>query len=232
MKEDLFRNKYRTQTTRLSGYDYSQPGYYFITICTQNRICYFGHIINGKMVLNKNGEIVKNELLKTEKMRPNVKLDEWIIMPNHIHVIIVVGEIIEMNGKYILDVWTDNCVATVRVEAHCNGRVRVEAHCNAPLHEPPPYQPPQSNQPSPPRQPYQNKFGPQRNNLASIIRGFKSTTTKQINQITKFNYFAWQPRFYDHIVRNEKSLNNIRYYIRQNPAKWWRDRNNRSGLLT
>ena len=76
------------KSIRLKGYNYSQPGLYFITICCQDRICHFGHIDNGKMILNEFGTITYNEWLKTPKLRPNVELGEFVIMPNHIHGII------------------------------------------------------------------------------------------------------------------------------------------------
>lgn len=79
------------QSIRLKNYDYSQPGYYFITICTQDRIHRFGKIIDEKMQLNAAGEIVADEWEKTPIMRKNIQLDEWIIMPNHFHAIITVG---------------------------------------------------------------------------------------------------------------------------------------------
>jgi REP element-mobilizing transposase RayT len=79
------------QSIRLKNYDYSQPGYYFITICTQDRIHRFGKIIDEKMRLNAAGEIVADEWEKTPIMRKNIQLDEWIIMPNHFHAIITVG---------------------------------------------------------------------------------------------------------------------------------------------
>ncbi|MBP9598898.1 MAG: hypothetical protein KBE30_07145, partial [Desulfobacter sp.] len=75
----------------MKNYDYSQPGYYFITICTQDRIHRFGKIIDEKMRFNDAGEIVADEWEKTPIMRKNIQLDEWIIMPNHFHAIITVG---------------------------------------------------------------------------------------------------------------------------------------------
>lgn len=73
-----------------------------------------------------------------------------------------------------------------------------------------------------------NTFGPQRKNLASIIRGFKIGVKKQatIMQLE----FAWQPAYYDRIVRNDDELNRIRVYIANNPGKWVDDRNNANGL--
>jgi REP element-mobilizing transposase RayT len=76
----------------LKGYDYSQAGMYFVTICVKKHICLFGKITNGKMMLNEYGQIAYNEWAKTSEIRPNVQLDAFIIMPNHIHGIIVITE--------------------------------------------------------------------------------------------------------------------------------------------
>ena len=89
----MYKNKYRTTSTRLKNWDYSQYGWYFITICTKNREHFFGEVINEKMKLSPIGETVKQEWIKTPKIRPdmNLTLDEFIIMPNHFHAIIIIG---------------------------------------------------------------------------------------------------------------------------------------------
>ncbi|MHA1344653.1 MAG: transposase [Promethearchaeota archaeon] len=84
--------KYNRKSIRLRDYDYSQPGLYFITICTQNKLCLFGQIKNEKMILNNAGEMVKKCWLEIPKHHSNVVLHKYIIMPNHIHGIIeIVG---------------------------------------------------------------------------------------------------------------------------------------------
>ena len=88
---------------RLKGYDYSQAGLYFITICTQNRKCIFGKIIDnakGTMIciLNEYGRIAEREWIKTLQMRPNIHLDVFVIMPNHIHGIIKINKIGNCRG--------------------------------------------------------------------------------------------------------------------------------------
>lgn len=80
------------RSIRLKGYDYSSEGAYFITICTQNMECLFGEIVEGNIVLNDIGRIVENEWLKTSIIRRNIELDEFIIMPDHFHGIIVINE--------------------------------------------------------------------------------------------------------------------------------------------
>jgi len=84
-------NIHHRSSIRLKGYDYSQEGLYFITLCCQDRMCLFGDIINGEMVLNEYGKIAKNEWLKTPEIRPNVELCDFVIMPNHVHGIIRMG---------------------------------------------------------------------------------------------------------------------------------------------
>ncbi len=83
---------HKRKSIRLKDYNYSKEGMYFITICTHNREHLFGEIIDGKMILNNVGEIVKRELLKTNEIRRNVKIDNWVIMPNHIHFLIEILE--------------------------------------------------------------------------------------------------------------------------------------------
>jgi len=83
----------------LKGFDYANNGYYFVTICTWNRLNILGKIIDNRMVLNNLGEIVRNELIKTEKMRKNVKIDVFQIMPNHIHLILVIKNILNCQNS-------------------------------------------------------------------------------------------------------------------------------------
>ncbi len=81
-------NIHHRRSIRLKGYDYSQAGFYFITICCHGRICRFGDVVNGEMILNENGKIAFDEWLKTPEIRNNVELCEFVIMPNHMHGII------------------------------------------------------------------------------------------------------------------------------------------------
>jgi REP element-mobilizing transposase RayT len=77
------------RSMRLIGYDYSRAGAYFITICTQHRRCIFGEVVNGEMILNKYGQVAYDEWLKTPDIRLNISLDVFVVMPNHMHAIIV-----------------------------------------------------------------------------------------------------------------------------------------------
>lgn len=81
-------NTNRRKSIRLKGYDYSQPGLYFITICCQDRICRFGHVENGEMVLNDAGRMVEKWYYELENKYPDKRCHAMIVMPNHFHCII------------------------------------------------------------------------------------------------------------------------------------------------
>ncbi|MBO3100023.1 transposase [Gelidibacter pelagius] len=180
---DKFNNKYRIPSARLQSWDYGNSGLYFITICTKNREHYFGDIRNGKMNLSEIGDIVKSEWIKTFDMRPdmNLEMDEYVVMPNHFHAIIGIGE-----NRYNI---TGTDAMHRRDAMHC-----VSTNTGT------------------------NQFGPQSKNLASVIRGFKIGVTTNARKINPD--FAWQSRFHDHIIRNDRALKNIQRYIINNPLQW------------
>ena len=187
----LFRNKYKIGSKRKYGYDYSLPGKYFITICTKNKIPYFGKIENRKMVLSEIGHILKTEWLKTPSVRPdmNITLDEFVVMPDHFHAIIIIGK-----NQY------NEC----RTAMHGGSTKTMHGGSTTP------------NTDS--KNNYRNTFSPQIKNLASIIRGVKSTVTQYAKKM-KID-FEWQSRFHDHIIHNDGDLERIRNYIRNNPENW------------
>jgi putative transposase len=97
---EKFKNKYRTRSKRMPNWDYSTNGFYFITIVTQNRECNLGRIINCEMVFSDFGKIVNDEWIKSFQIRNELFLDEYIIMPNHLHAILVLNanQIVETHG--------------------------------------------------------------------------------------------------------------------------------------
>jgi REP element-mobilizing transposase RayT len=107
--------KYRIDSTRLKNWDYSSYGFYFITICTKNMRCYFGRIKNGSMAFSKAGQIVCEEWLKTSSIRKNIILDEWRLMPNHFHAILIwdVDEINAIEPK--ITNWNKNSLAQLSI---------------------------------------------------------------------------------------------------------------------
>lgn len=185
---------------RWQGYNYSMPGQYYITICTQKRICCFGEVVDENMVLNDLGKIVKKQWLWLPENFDYIKLDEWVIMPNHLHGIIE----IKNENYYGL---TGNGMT---VGNGLNGKIfgngcTVGNVLERSLHDPD-----------------KSKILP----LYRIIGALKTTSSKLIHQNQNNIYFQWQKSFHDRVIRNEDELNNIRYYIQQNPAKWAEDRNN------
>jgi REP element-mobilizing transposase RayT len=202
---DKFRNKYRISSARLQNWDYGRNAAYFVTICTQGREHYFGDIVDGEMRLSAIGEIAQTEWLKTFDLRPdmNLSMGEHIIMPNHFHAIIIIGK-----NQYNIDGpgvdGGDGPVGDGDV-----GDGDVETQCIASLPQ------------TPQTPPLPNKFGPQRKNLASIIRGFKIGVTTRARKTNPD--FAWQPRYHEHIIRNNKSFERICNYIISNPWDWEED---------
>ena len=97
-----YQNKYRIESNRWQLWDYSKPGSYFITICILDRRCILGNVINHKMVLSECGEIVKLEFLKIPEYHKRIILDEWVVMPNHVHCIISLGDYGYNNGISVI----------------------------------------------------------------------------------------------------------------------------------
>ena len=81
-------NKHHRKSIRLKGYDYSQAGLYFITICCQNRVHLFGNVINKQMILNDAGKMIEKWFNELQNKFPDIKCHEMVVMPNHIHFII------------------------------------------------------------------------------------------------------------------------------------------------
>ncbi len=102
---ELYQEKYRIKSIRLPNWDYSNPGYYAVTICTKDKIEYFGKIKNGKMYLNQLGKIVEKCWLEIPNHFPFIFLDCYIIMPNHIHGII---EIKCRDAKFCVSTGNEN----------------------------------------------------------------------------------------------------------------------------
>ena len=171
---EKFNNKYRITTVRLNNWDYGWNASYFVTICTHNRECYFGNILNGKMEFSEIGKLAEKYWLEIPHHFPFVKLGAFVVMPNHVHGIITVDK---------SNVKTQNLAIETQ-------NIKMQA----------------------------NKFGPQSKNLASIIRGYKIGVTLNARMIDAD--FAWQKRYYDHIIRDNNSYNKIIEYIIQNPLQW------------
>jgi REP element-mobilizing transposase RayT len=190
-------------SVRLKGYDYSQQGAYFVTVCTQHKECIFGAIKDNVIHLNECGKIVEKELLITEQVRNYAEIDEYVIMPNHVHIILI------LNGN----VGARRCLAPERLE-HTEKNVNrnrkiITNYAN----------PGATHRVAP------TKLKP--HTVSAIIGQFKSIVTKQTNNFRETSGIpVWQRNYYDHIIRNEDELNQIREYIVNNPLRWDDDENN------
>lgn len=160
---------------RLRHYDYAQAGAYFITICTHNRECIFGNVEGDTVLLNDVGRVVQDGWDVLPVNFPGVELDAFVVMPNHIHGIIVLGNV----GARFIAPNKDQGVINL-----------------APT-------------------------------LGEIIRAFKARCTHGINQLRGARGMqVWQRNYYEHVIRNELSLQEVRQYIANNPAQWAFDREN------
>ena len=184
MEDDKFEDQFRIASAQWAGYDYGQSGMYFVTICTQNRIRYFGEIIlpagdwdSAELYPSPQAQIVQVCWLQISSRFPFVSLDAFVVMPDHIH------------GLLLFDKPNEQASSLN----------------------------------------YQNAFGPQRDNLAAVIRGFKSGVSALAKK--KGLTFDWQSRFHDRGGRNDVELKKIQHYITNNPARWKHEQFGEEGLF-
>lgn len=167
-------NKRRRKNLRLQGFDYTQLGAYFITICTRNRECFLGEVENDKMRLSDAGLLAKAVWVELPRHYPHIQLDAHIIMPNHIHGI----------------VWLTRGAGLK--PAPTNGDSDRARH-----------------------------------GLPEIVRAFKTFSARHINAFQgSVGSPVWQRNYYEHVIRNDESLNRIRQYITDNPSRWHEDPEN------
>jgi putative transposase len=179
----LYKNQYRVESIRLPNRDYAANGWYFVTICTQQKIHYFGNIINTEMQRSPIGEIAQKFWAEIPHHFSFAYIDRYIIMPNHLHGIIIIDR-------------PPNQQPTVETQNFASPEDRG------------------------------NKFAPLKpGSLQAIIHAYKASVTRWCRK-NQQEHFAWQPRFYEHIIRNDGFLDKIREYIVNNPSKWEKDRNN------
>ena len=155
----------RRHSLRLPHYDYAQAGAYFVTICIQDRRCLFAAIEDAILQPTPAGHLAESVWATLSTRFPGLSLDVYVIMPNHLHGIVVLPD--------------------RSLGAESAGR-----------------------RPIPP--------------LGAVIRAFKAATTRQIRQ-AGLTEFAWQPDYYEHVIRSDADLARIRQYIEDNPSRWATD---------
>lgn len=213
---ELFQNRYRVDSIRLHGYDYAQPGAYFITIVAHDRQCLFGEIENGEMRINECGKMAQQCWLDIPNHFPQTQLDEYIIMPDHIHGIIIINDSPIVGAKNFSPLLPSQ---TSPLPSQPSPRQSQSLSDS-------PQQMPESSQPSSnPSEPNITRFRSPSQTIGSIVRGFKIGVTKWIHQIEMVKNISpqpnvWQRNYYEHIIRNDDELHRIRQYIRNNPPNW------------
>ena len=168
---------------RMEGYDYSESGFYFVTICIQGVEEFFGKIQDDRMCLNKYGTIVEKYWNNLPKHYRNCMLDEHIIMPNHFHGIIQIIDD-DDHGRDMFETCPD---------------MGIQEYGNQYRHQ---YHSEDKFQTCP--------YTIKQHSLSEIIRGFKTFSSRRINDTNPFHHFQWQRSFHDEIIRDEIHLNNVR----------------------
>ena len=216
---DKFQNKYRISSARFQHWDYGSDALYFVTICTQNREHYFGEIADDKMQFSETGKMAHHFWFEIPTHFPFVQLGEFVVMPNHVHGIIIIDKSNHLGNHDFVEMGGDVCYGAFGNNGDVRNYANVETQNFASL---PPIPPPNPSNSPTNSQNRGNIFGPQSQNLASIIRGYKIGVTKfaRNNNIP----FSWQPRFHDHIIRNHESFQRISNYIINNPVNWQDDK--------
>ncbi|MDP9372578.1 MAG: transposase [Chloroflexota bacterium] len=175
------------RSIRLKGYDYSQPGAYFVTICVRWRERLLGEVVDGETRPNAYGAIVARCWDDLPRHYPTVELDAFVVMPNHIHGIIV-----------LTDPLPNDVGAGLK-----------------------PAPPPDGGTPARMREGVEEES---RQALSEIVRAFKTFSARRINEARgAVGTPVWQRGYWDHIIRNERSLRRFQTYIIDNPARWEMD---------
>ncbi|MBI1185283.1 transposase [bacterium] len=189
-------NIHHRKSIRLKGYDYSQAGLYFITICVQDRECLFGEIVDGAMILNDAGQMVENVWLKLPKRFTNIELHEFVVMPNHFHAIMeIVGAPLVVDQNNTVD---QN--STVDQNNMVDQNEIGQPQGIAPTIKP--------------------------KTVGDMVGAFQSIVTVEYIRGVKqlgwqpFNGKLWQRNYWEHIIRHEQAYHRISEYIINNPKNW------------
>ena len=165
----------RRKQYRLPGHDYSDPGYYFVTICVRQKSASFGEIIKRKMRLSSEGRTARRLWLQIPQQFQDVALDEFIVMPDHVHGLLIIQD---SERKNLINQIPTTAAKGIKLNPMLDGRTT----------------------------------------LGRIVRWYKGRVTYEINRASRMR-FAWQSRFHDHVVRDERALNDLRRYIITNPIR-------------
>jgi putative transposase len=207
--------KYHRRSIRLKGYDYSQAGMYFITICVQDMECFFGSVRNRKMILNDAGSMVEKWYFELPNKFPDIELGHHVVMPNHFHAIII------NNGK-----GNPNASYQKRPQPIVGADLSVR-----PSEENAEHNLPNGSILGEHNLPNDNILGEHIGSpLRGVVQWFKTMSTNEYIRGVKnqgwpsFQGKLWQRNYYEHIIRDQRAFQNISGYIENNPGKWEDDR--------
>ncbi|MBE9171245.1 transposase [Pleurocapsales cyanobacterium LEGE 06147] len=209
--------RHHRRSIRLQGYDYTQSGMYFVTICAYQKQCLFGEIINGQMRLNQYGQIVTQTYQWLSQRYPYICLDEWIVMPNHFHGVMLITDNPCRGGSRTAPTTTEpTTTEPTTTNPIITNPITTEPTTTEPTTTNPIItEPTSSNDVSKPKP------------LGRLIGAFKTVSTKQINILRNTpGTPVWQRNYYEHIIRSQDALDYIREYIINNPNSWETDRLN------
>lgn len=200
--------RHHRRSIRLRGYDYAQPGAYFVTICVQDRLCLFGDIVDGEMRSNAAGLTIDRWWHALPSKFPGIGLDVFVAMPNHFHGLIFLGADPATSDTGGLDTGRHTGLPLrdgARAHVGADQRVRPASQHDGAASQPV---------------------------LGTVIQWFKTMTTNDyvagVNHMDwpPFNRRLWQRNYHDRIVCNDTELDRIRLYIANNPANWLTDDEN------
>ena len=192
---NVFKNRYRISSARASWHSYD-GGYYHVTICTKDRELYFGEIVEGAMRLSEIGKYAEEQFQNVTSYYPYAEIPLFVVMPNHIHAIVVIDN--RPPRRDAINRVSDlhrvkDDMMDVPSMDSETPKGGLTGNDNSMLHQ----------------------------RLGTVIRGLKARVTHYANE--KDIVFAWQPRFHDRIIRNQKDLNETAKYVEDNVAKWKED---------
>ena len=198
MSHDLFQNRFRILSARAAWHDYN-GGMYFVTICTGRREHYFGEIKNDEMHLTEIGKYTDEQLRNVQTHYPYAEIPLWVVMPNHIHAIVVIDDVSPKSGD-------------PNVETMCSTETMFTSSLQTP--QPTRWKNNCVNE-------QMQSISHQRGLLSTTIGGLKRAVTHYANQNQIL--FGWQSRFHDHIIRKSDEMNRIAEYIENNVLRWQYD---------
>lgn len=241
-----FQNKYRIPSARLQNWDYGENGAYFITICIDKMECLFGDVVSKldvsnanvetrliaslrdtidekcEMQLNELGKIAHDIWEEIPNKFPFVELGNFVIMPNHMHGILIINKFVNTRLIAFENENVENANGNAHVETrliasknenveNANRNERVETRLTTSVHD------------DDKKGGFSGNNNPMfHENISRIIRWYKGRCSFEMRKIHAD--FNWQSRFYDHIIRDSRAFDTIQNYIEDNPSKWKKDK--------